>query len=529
MSDADAGQNKLHVPQIPNVDSNLQHEIDEAIGDQSVDDLMAQSETPPAEPATGQPRQDGDESPPPDEDPIGFELRRGRISRIDGDDVFIDLMGIDSKLQGIVPLKQFERPPRQGSIMDFVLERVDESEGLMHLSREGAVTFSAWDQLRKGANVEAHVVATNKGGLELELAGRIRAFMPASLVDLHHVDDMEQFVGQKLTCSVQEVRHRAKRVILNRRHYLEHQRERQRQKLLKELESGQTRSGTITSIVPFGAFVDLGGLDGLIHISDLSYSRVSKPQDVVQVGQQVTVKVLKIEEDGQRIRLGLKQFEPDPWMDVSEKYHPGDQVSGRVVRITNFGVFVEIGAGIEGLVPVSELSWKHISNPGAICKEGDVLKLAVLKIGQDKRRISLSLKQVQGDPWRDAGSKYAKNTIVDGTVVRTTEFGAFVELETGVEGLAHISELADHRVERVEDVLKVGDKQQFRVLAVNDTDRKVSLSVKAIKNPPQEPTSDSQQPAKAPQQPKCKKPSKPLKSGLGEHGGMGQGLGNLKL
>ena len=413
--------------------------------------------------------------------------------------------------------------------MDFVLERVDESEGLMHLSREGAMTSTAWDQLGKGDNVEARVVAMNKGGLELELAGRIRAFMPASLVDIHHVDDLEQFVGQKLACSVHEVRHRAKHVILNRRHYLVNQRKRQRQKLLKELKPDQMRSGTITSIVPFGAFVDLGGLDGLIHISDLSYTRVSKPQEVVQVGQQVTVKVLKIEEEGQRIRLGLKQIEPDPWVNISEKYHPGEQVSGRVVRITNFGVFVEIETGIEGLVPVSELSWKHIRNPSAICKEGDVLKLAVLKIERGRQRISLSLKQVQGDPWLNVSSKYAKNTLVEGTVVRTTEFGAFVELEPALEGLAHISELADRRVERVEDVLKAGDKQQFRVIAVSDTDRKISLSVKAITNLPQEPTNNSQQSAKTAEQPKAKKLNTSLKSGLGEHGGMGQGLGSLRI
>ena len=530
MSESAASDNSDKV-EIPDLDADLEREIAEALGDQSVEELMAQGE----ELSDPSALEDAEADAPAAnqtsdaESDVGFEVRRGRVANIHGDDVFVNMVGIENKLQGVVPLKQFERPPRQGSIMDFVVVRTDEAEGLIFLSREGAVSITAWDQLVQGMGVEARVVATNKGGLELEMAGGIRAFMPASHVDLHHVGELEPFVGQKLAARVQEINRRSRRVILSRRRHLEHQRELQRQKLLKELEAGQSRDGTVTRIVPFGAFVDLGGIDGLVHISDLSYGRISKPEEIVKVGQSVTIKVLKIDEENQRIQLGLKQAEPDPWNGVTDRYRQGDIVSGRVVHTTNFGVFVELEPGVEGLVPISELSWKRIGNTAQVCKHGDVLRLAILQIDPDKRRISLSLKQATGDPWENVEQNYSKGDLVDATVVRITDFGAFVEVETSVEGLVHISELANTRVKQVQDVVQVGLKRQFRVLDINLEDRKISLSIKAIEQPPSEAESESQTMKKSPAKAKAKMRTKPLKSGLGEHGGMGIGLGNLKL
>lgn len=517
---------------LPEVDAELQREIEAALGDQSMDALLADAERAMAPPPDDRPGGGSDDAEAGDEprdgdDTVELELKRGRIARVDGDDVFIDLMGMDSKLQGVVPLKQFERSPRVGSIMDFVLERIDEAEGLVHLSREGAITVTAWDQLTRGTSVEARVVATNKGGLELEMAGGIRAFMPASQIDLQHVGELEPFIGERLSATVMEVNRRGKRVLLSRRRFLEKERARMREKLMRELEVDQVRDGTVTRVMDYGAFVDLGGADGLLHISDMSYGRVEKPEDLVHAGQQVSVKILKIEPEGPRIRLGLKQIAPDPWEGVDQRYAIGEQVGGRVVRLAPFGVFIEVEPGVEGLVPISELSWQRIANPAAVCKEGDVLKLSVLQVDAARKRMSLSLKQAQGDPWLDAGAKYATGMDVEGTVVRLMDFGAFIEIEKGLEGLVHISEMADRHVNRADEVVQVGDRKTFRVLGVNEAERKMSLSLKAMQKPaePTEPAAASSAQARARSK---RKPSNP-KGGMDKQGGMGIGLRDLKL
>ncbi|MEE9212456.1 MAG: S1 RNA-binding domain-containing protein, partial [Phycisphaeraceae bacterium] len=486
----------------PETDAQLEREIAEALGGQNVEQLMEQAAQV-DDSITHQAVADSHE-------PKRFEheIRRGRICAIQGDDVFVQLAGIDGKHQGVVPLGQFERQPRVGSIMDFVVERFDESEGLLILSREGAVSRATWEQLQRGAVVEARVTATNKGGLELELVGGIRAFMPASQIDLHHVDDLDQFIGQKLRGQVQEIDYRSKKIILSRRRHLEHERAAARRKLWAQLEVGQERQGIVSSVVDYGAFVDLGGVDGLAHVSDLSYSRVCKTSDVVRVGQHVKVKVLKIDAERQRVSLGLKQVEPDPWAGIENRIKVGDQVSARVTRTADFGAFVEIEPGVEGLLPVSEISWKRIHKPCEVVKPGDVLRMGVLSIDPAKRRIALSLKQAQGDPWIGAERKYAVNSLVQATVTGTSDFGAFVELEPGVEGLVHISELAPSRVNRVEDVVKIGDRKQFRVLMVDEEQRRVKLSLKAVDHPPARPAAPGEDRATH-QTDKKAKPRKP--------------------
>jgi len=468
------------------LDDEVQRELDKALGDKSMDQLLAETAQHPAQ-AEDADDLDGAADPAADEPKrVVQELKRGRISSIQGDDVFVELAGLDAKMQGVVPLAQFDRPPRKGSIMDFVVERIDDAEGVMHLSREGVATKAAWEHLARGAVVEARVVATNKGGLELEMLGSIKAFMPASQIDLHHVDDMEQFVGQKITALVHDIDRKGRKVVISRRHYLEQQKERLKRRIWSQLEEGKNVEGKVSSIVEYGAFVDLGGVDGLLHISDMSHSRIGKPGDIVQVGQTITVRILKLEREKERIRLGLKQAMPDPWDGVEGRFKAGDQVTGKVVRLADFGAFIEIEAGIEGLLPVSEMSWRRIHKPGEVVKEGDTLRLGVLHVDPEKRRISLSLKSVKGDPWVGAEHKYAKNSLVEATVRSTTDFGAFVEIEQGVEGLVHISELSPQRVDRVEDVLKVGDRKQFRVLDIDEEERKVRLSLKAVEHPVEE-------------------------------------------
>lgn len=504
------------------VDADLQREIDEALQGQSVEELMEQASAP-------QQSQQGEEGGSQKE--LHHEVRRGRIAAIRGEDVFVELTGEVGKMQGIVPVAQFDRPPRIGSVMDFVVDHIDEGQGLVFLSREGAVSRATWDQLQRGSAVEARVTATNKGGLELEMVGGIRAFMPASQIDLHHVEQLEDFVGQKLEGMVQEIDRKSKKVLLSRRQLLQQRREQQREKLIKELEVGQVREGTVSNIADFGAFVDLGGLDGLVHVSDMSYTHVTKPSEVVKTGQQVTVKVLKIDLENNRISLGLKQVEPDPWEGIEGRIRTGDQVEGKVVRTANFGAFVEIMPGIDALLPISEMSWRRVTKTEEVVKQGDNIRAAVISVDPAKRRISLSLKQAQGDPWVGAEHKFASGSVVDGKVLGTTDFGAFVELAPGVEGLVHISELADRRVGKVEDVVKPGDQRQFRVLEISEEDRKVRLSIKQVEKMAEANEASRDEIAKhaSPAKAAPRKPRGDLKGGMGGLGGMGKGLGGLSL
>lgn len=539
----------------PSSEEQLQRELDEALGGQDVDALMEQSA---ADAAPTRPRSEeggdaaegggdaakagshrggggggrGGRQQPPE---IRHELRRGRIAAVRGEDVFVDLMGAadTAGMQGIVPLIQFERPPRIGSIMDLALERVDEKEGLVYLSREGAVSQTTWDQLQRGAVVEARVTKHNKGGLELEMTGGIRAFMPASQIDLHPVGDLEPFVGQKLEASVQEIDRRSKRVLLSRRQHLQNRREAQREKTLATLEEGQLIDGVVSNVTDFGAFVDIGGVDGLVHVSDMCYTHVTNPSEVLKNGQQVRVKVLKIELDKHRIALGLKQTEPDPWDSLQARLQPGQQVTGKVVKTLDFGAFIELEQGVEGLLPIGEVSWQRINRVEEVIKTGDQVRVQVLQIDPERRRLTLSLKQAGeggADPWAGAEKKYSRDQSVEGTVLTLTDFGAFVELEPGIEGLVHISELADRRVDRVEDVVKSGDVKMFRILEVNEDERRVRLSMREQREAAGDRGKRGDTRGAAPSEPVPPRPARKRAANL--RGGMdvgGIGLGNLKL
>ncbi len=459
-------------------DADIDAEVQAALGNQSIEQLMeADEKAEAASAASGHPDAAEEEA------PVHHEIRRGRISAIRGEDVFVDVTGDVGKLQGVVPLQQFERQPRIGSIMDFVVDHIDETQGLMFLSREGAISRTTWDNLHKGVIVEARVTGSNKGGLELELVGRIRAFMPASQVDLHHIEDFEPFVGTKIEATVTEVDRKHKKVMLSRRAYLEHTRKSAKDKLMQTLEVGQVLEGKISNVVDFGAFIDIGGVDGLCHVSDLSYQHVAKPADVVKQGDVVQVKVLKIDKEKGRIALGMKQVAPDPWETATTGLSAGSEVTGVVIRTASFGAFVSVGEGIEGLLPISEISWKRINRCEDAISVGQALRLKVLTFEPKKKKMSLSLKQVAGDPWSDAVAKFAVDSWTTGKVVSIQEFGAFVELEEGVEGLAHISELGEGRVNLVTDVVNVGDTKNFRIKAIDTDKRKISLSLRKESGP----------------------------------------------
>ncbi len=442
----------------------LEKEIAEALGDMSVMDLVEQPKLTEPNPVAHA----GDHA-----------MAKGKVVAVHDDDVFIDLGG---KSQGIVPLSQFDKAPELGAELEFVVEGVLGDEGLVKLSRQGAVEKATWQSLERGMVVEARVTGSNTGGLELKIAGQ-RAFMPASQIDLHRVENLNEFLNQKLKCQVIELDRRGKKIVLSRRAVMETERAAEREKVLENIKPGDLMDGVVSSIKDYGAFVDLGGVDGMVHVSDLAYQRVSKVEQVVKVGDKVRVKVLSIEADKQRIALSLKDALPNPWENLGDRYPVGGQVTGEVVKLASFGAFIEVEPGVEGLVPMSELSWGRVASAGAVLKKGDRINAKVLSVEPERQRMSLSIKQLGEDPWHAVDATYPPESTVTGTVTRTTDFGAFVELEPGIEGMVHISELSNKRVASVEDAVKVGQEVQAMVLAVDSGKRRIGLSLKALMAP----------------------------------------------
>lgn len=403
--------------------------------------------------------------------------KRGRIVSVDAkkDEVFVDFGG---KSQGVAAFAQFETEPKVGDEMDFHVERYDGHEGLLILSRKGAAnTNVSWENLEIGQIVEGTVTGMNKGGLELEVK-KMRAFMPSGQVDIYFQKDLSTFIGQKLKAEVTQFDAGAKNLILSRRNILEREKEEAKAKMLSEIAEGQVRRGTIRTIMEYGVFVDLGGLDGLVHVSEMTHRRGVKPGDLVKEGDIVEVKIIKMDKETGKLSLSLKQTGPNPWEHAAERYSVGSSVTGRVAKVESFGAFIEVEEGIDGLLPVSEISYQRVKHPSDVLKEGDTLRLVVLSLDTVAKKMSFSLKQAGPDPWKTVAERYATDMVVTANVTRTVDFGAFVELEPGLEGLVHISELADHHVKNVASVVKQGQEVKVRVLEVDPKARRISLSMK---------------------------------------------------
>jgi small subunit ribosomal protein S1 len=362
-------------PKLRDLDADIETELKEALGGFSEKDLYNEPAKQPQQKSSAGPEQ---------------AMIRARVVALRGPDVFLDVPG--ERYQGLLPLQQFpEGPPAIGTEVEAQVEGFDQENGLLLLTRRGAAVHADWSSVAIGMTVEARVTGTNKGGLAVEVNG-IRAFMPISQVDLYRVDDAEQFVKQKLRCMIVDVNPAEKNLVVSRRALLEKEREEAREKLWQELAEGQVREGIVRSVKEYGAFVDLGGVDGLLHVSEMSWSRTQKPSDLVQPGQTIKVVVLKLDREARKVGLGLKQLSASPWDAAARTYPPNSVVKGKVTRLMDFGAFVELEPGIEGLVHISELAPQRVHRAGDIVQPGQEVNVMVLNVDQQQRRISLSIK-----------------------------------------------------------------------------------------------------------------------------------------
>jgi small subunit ribosomal protein S1 len=357
-------------------------------------------------------------------------------------------------------------------------------EGYYDLSKVRVERPKDWPSLEAAfhdkRSIAGVVSAVVKGGLSVDVG--VRAFMPASRSGAKDVPEMEKMVGQEITCRIIKLDVADEDVVVDRRVVLEEEEARARQKLFTDLQEGAVMHGAVRSLTDYGAFVDIGGVDGLLHVADISWGHVNKPADVLSVGQELDVKILKVDQAKRRIALGLKQLQPHPWEQVGEKFKTGDRVRGTVTRVTDFGAFVELAPGVEGLIHLSEMSWsKKARKPSDVVKPGDAVEAVVLHVNPGERRISLGLKQTLGDPWADAQQKYPVGGVVEGPVVSLTKFGAFVEIAEGVEGMIHVGDItAEKRINHPQDVLRAGQTVRAQILEVDTERRRIKLGMKQL-------------------------------------------------
>src|SRR6516164_9682684 len=503
------------------------------------------------------------------------KIVKGRVLQIVGDDVVVD---IGYKSEGIISLQEWydegiDRivPPQPGDEIQVLLDAVEDESGAIVLSFRKAKRQKEWEDViskhKEGDVVSGLVTRKIKGGLLVNIG--VNVFLPASQVDIRRPPDIADYIGKTIECKILKIDEARRNIVVSRRKLIEDQREEMKKKLLSEIEPGQVRKGIVKNIAEFGAFVDLGGIDGLLHITDMSWGRVANPHEmvhidqdlevyiisvdkerekialglkqktaspwqgvegrypigsrhtgevvnvmsygafvklepgieglvhisemswtkrinhpseIVSIGDQIEVQVLNINKEKQEISLGIKQVQPNPWDKVAERYPPGTLIAGVVRNLTNYGAFIEIEEGIDGLLHVSDMSWvKKVAHPSEVVAKGDSVTCVVLNVDQERKRIALGLKQMANDPWEgDIPARYHPGEVKKGKVTKLTNFGVFVELEPGLEGLLHISELADHKVEKPEDVVKVGDEIEVRVLRVDVNERKVGLSRKQV-------------------------------------------------
>ncbi|MFC1737926.1 30S ribosomal protein S1 [Planctomycetota bacterium] len=412
---------------------------------------------------------------------------KGRIVTRLGNDVIVE---VGLKSEGVVDVSEFDDPEEieQGREIEVLLEDNDSSGGLILLSKHKADRIKGWEKIintkKEGDVVTGKVIRRIKGGLLVDVG--VPVFLPASQVDIRKPGDISRFIGKEVKCKILKIDIEGHNIVISRRKLIEEERRESKEKVLSEIEVGHLRKGVVKNIADFGVFVDLGGVDGLLHISDLSWGRISHPTEVVELDQEIEVVVIGFDKENEKISLGLKQKTPSPWEDVEQRYPIGARINGKVVNIMNYGVFIRLEDGIEGLVHISEMSWtKRLNHPSEMLSLGEEVEIVVLNVNKNKQEISLGLKQTETNPWALAQQKYPPGTIVTATVRNTTNFGAFVEIEPGLDGMIHISDLSwTKKYGHPSEALKKGEQVKCLVLDVDVEKQHISLGIKQMTEDP---------------------------------------------
>ena len=416
------------------------------------------------------------------------EIITGRVIGINEKEILID---IGFKSEGIIKRDEFAEDalPDIGEKLDVYLEKMEDESGKTVLSKEKADFLRRWTKLREihetGEIISGRIVRRIKGGMVVDLDG-VQAFLPGSQIDVRPVKDFDKYIDTDMDLRVVKFNEFRKNVVVSHKAILEESLAEQRDELFSKLEIGSIMEGRVKNITDFGVFIDLGGIDGLLHITDLSWGRVNHPSELIGLDDSLTVKIIDFDKDKKRVSLGLKQLTPHPWENVKESYPKDTKISGKIVSMTNYGAFVEIEPGIEGLIHVSEMSWtRHVKNPSEMFSLGDEIEAIVLAVDTEERKISLGAKQLQADPWDQIEEKYIVGTIVKGKIINVTQFGAFVELEDGIDGLIHVSDLSWTRIIRhPKEIIDKGKKVEVRVLEISRDNRRIALGLKQIKDDP---------------------------------------------
>jgi len=418
--------------------------------------------------------------------PATNEVLQGTVLGITGKDVIIDF---GYKSEGIAPIEQFhnasgEVTVKVGDLVDVMIEHGEQQEGYVVLSHTRAARLRIWDNLEKAFQdqliLSGHVLGRIKGGLAVDVG--LEAFMPGSQADPRPIHNLDALIGQDIPVKIIKLNRRRGNVVVSRKLAVEEEITARKSTTLDHLAEGAVVTGVVKNLTEYGAFIDLGGIDGLLHVTDMSYGRVTHPSELLHVGEEITVKVLKFDRGKERVSLGIKQLEPDPWEAVAERYALHTRVIGHVVNVTDYGAFVELEPGVEGLIHISEMTWsRRMKHPSKVVKPGDQVEAVVLEVHPRERRISLGLKQLEPNPWTTIDTRYSVGSVVEGRVRNMTDFGAFIEIEEGIDGLVHVSDLSwTKRVKHPSEVLKKGQIVQAVILNIDSSAHRLSLGIKQL-------------------------------------------------
>jgi small subunit ribosomal protein S1 len=415
------------------------------------------------------------------------EIVKGTVIEVRSKEVLVD---IGYKSEGVIPANEFIdiKAVKVGDQVDVLIEKLEDKEGMVVLSKEKAEFKQNWERIltiaNEGATVNGKVKAVVKGGLIVHIG--VEAFLPASQIDVIPPRNLLQFVGNNYDFKVVKINQERQNIVLSRRELIEQERTERRQKLLTDMTPGDIRKGTVKNITDFGAFIDLNGLDGLLHITDMSWGRIGHPSEMLKVGQELDVVVLDINKEKERVSLGLKQKLANPWSDIETKFTTGQKVKGKVVNLVPYGAFIELEPGVEGLVHVTELSWtKRIGKPSDVLKQGEMVEAVVLGVNKDEQKISLGIRQLEANPWDKALEKYPPGTKIKGKVRNLTSYGAFVELEEGLDGMIHVSDLSwTRKINHPSEVIKKGDEVEVVVLEIDKANQRIAVGMKQLAEDP---------------------------------------------